>query len=86
MTPAEAAKWMLKRAEQDRGVLYQETAAAHLLEQSDEKLAYWDASGTACLGKEVLAAFRKLTPNHVYERAGKFWRPREDHDLPGRQQ
>ena len=85
MTPGEAARWMRDEVERE-GVLYQETAASRLLEESDDRLAYWDGDGNLCIGKAVLVAFRKLEPELVYERGDKFWRPREEYDLPGRQQ
>lgn len=85
MTPKEAASWMKEQVETE-GLLYQETAAARLLEESDESLAYWDDTGNLCIGKSVLSAFRTITPDLVYERSEKFWRPRADYDRPGRQQ
>lgn len=69
-----------------KGFLYQDEASSHLLHLYDEDLAYYDGSGNVCIGKKVLAIFNKLTPNAVYERAGKFWRDRLDTDQPGRQQ
>jgi hypothetical protein len=80
-----AAHWMLSQFEAKR-FLYQEEAATHLLHLHDEELAYFDHSGNVCVGKSVLAAFNKLTPDVVYERAAKFWRDRLPSDQPGRQQ
>ena len=85
MTPGAAAEWMLKEFETVR-FLYQEHAASFLLHLQDNKLAYFDANGNVCVGKAVLAAFNKLTPTVVYERADKFWRDRLPSDQPGRQQ
>jgi hypothetical protein len=85
MIPTEAAEWMLQQFEAKR-FLYQEEAATHLLHLHDEQLAYFDAAGNACVGKKVLAAFNKLTPDVVYERTDKFWRDRLPSDQPGRQQ
>lgn len=85
MTLEEAAFWMLEQYKAKR-FLYQEEAASHLLHLHDEKLAYYDIHGNACVGKKVLVAFNKLTPNSVYERADKFWRDRLPTDQPGRQQ
>ena len=76
----------MKGQVEKEGLLYQETAAAQLLEENNESLAYWDDSGNLCIGKSVLSAFRTLTPNLVYERSEKFWRIRADYDRPGRQQ
>ena len=85
MTPQEAAEWMLEQFEGGR-CLYQEVAASNLLHLNDEQLAYYDGNGNVCVGKKVLAAFNKLTPDAVYERTGKFWRDRLPSDQPGRQQ
>ena len=85
MTPGQAAQWMLEQYEAKR-FLYQEEAASHLLHLHDEDVAYYDDSGNVCVGKEVLKQFNKLTPDAVYERAGKFWRDRLPTDQPGRQQ
>jgi hypothetical protein len=81
----QAAVWMLQQYGMKR-FLYQEEAASHLLHLHDENLAYYDQNGNVCVGKRVLAAFNKLTPDIVYERAGKFWRDRLSSDQPGRQQ
>jgi hypothetical protein len=85
MTPEQAAAWMLREYEAKR-FLYQDEAASHLLHLNDENLAYFDANGNVCVGKKVLAAFNKLTPDIVYERTDKFWRDRLSTDQPGRQQ
>ena len=85
MTEDEAARWMLAEYERD-GFLYQEAAASHLFQLYDESLAYFDAASNLCVGKGVLKIFNALTPDAVYERAGKFWRQRLETDQPGRQQ
>jgi len=85
MTPQDAAHWMLEQFVAKR-FLYQEEAATHLLNLHNENLAYFDRSGNVCISKAVLAAFNKLTPDLVYERAEKFWRDRLPSDQPGRQQ
>ena len=85
MTEEEAANWMLEQYE-ELGFLYQEGAATHLFQLADERLAYFDQGSNLCVGKGVLAIFNRLTPDAVYERAGKFWRRRLETDQPGRQQ
>ncbi len=85
MSPQEAAEWMREQFKLKR-FLYQEEAATHLLHLHDEELAYFDNDGNVCVGKAVLAAFNKLTPDVVYERADKFWRDRLPTDQVGRQQ
>ena len=85
MTVDEAAAWMLDQYERQR-FLYQEEAASHLLHLYDDALAYYDAKGNDCIGKNVLAKFNKLTPFAVYERTGKYWCDRLPTHQPGRQQ
>ncbi len=85
MSPNDAADWMFEQFKAKR-FLYQEEAATHLLHLHDEGLAYYDDRGNVCVGKAILAAFNKLTPDAVYERATKFWRDRLPSDQPGRQQ
>ena len=85
MTEEEAARWMLAEYEA-AGFVYQETAASHLFQLNDETLAYFDKSSNLCVGKRVLEIFKDLTPDAVYERAGKFWRNRLATDQPDRQQ
>lgn len=85
MTPRAAAEWMLEQFKMKR-FLYQEEAAAHLFMLRDEALTHFDGNGNLCLSKAVLKQFNALTPDAVYERAGKFWRDRLPTDQPGRQQ
>jgi hypothetical protein len=79
MTPQMAAEWMLSQYVED-GYLYQETAASKFLSRDNETLAHFDANGNLCLSKKVLDAFKALTPDAVYERRDKFWRPRVETD------
>jgi hypothetical protein len=85
MNADQAARWMLGQFLGKR-FLYQEEASTHLLHLHDANLAYYDRNGNVCVGKKVLAAFNKLTPAVVYERADKFWRDRLPSDQSGRQQ
>lgn len=85
MTEEQAAQWMLAQYE-TLGYLYQEGAASELFSLNDSDLVYFDASSNLCISKKVLKRFNELTPDAVYERAGKFWRPRLETDQPGRQQ
>ncbi len=76
---------MVAEYERD-GFLYQDIAASHLFHLRDERLAYFDKSSNLCVGRGVLKIFDFLTPDAVYERAGKFWRKRLATDQPSRQQ
>lgn len=80
-----AAQWMLSEFDKV-GFLYQEHVASYLFHYHDESLAYFDKGSNLCVGKGVLVEFNKLTPEIVYERAGKFWRNRLSTDQLGRQQ
>ena len=84
MTALEAAR-LMKSMLDENGQLYQSEAADELA-QNDNRLADYDDEGNLCIDKAVLAEFRKITPDVVYVRSDKMWRPREDYDLPGRQQ
>lgn len=86
MTVDDAADWMVRQFAAMNGVLYQEYVATHLLHLHDPNLAYYDDNGNVCIGKSVLQAFNRLTPDLVYERADKFWRNRRASDQSGRQQ
>jgi hypothetical protein len=85
MTPAEAARWMKEQLDSEE-MLYQSEVAYTLGEHEDERLAYYDDDGNLCVGKQVLAEFRKITPDVVYVRSEKMWRRREDYDEPWRLQ
>lgn len=85
MTEQEAANWMLEKLRED-GFLYQETAAMQFAELEAAALSYYDSQGNLCVGKGVLKLFRAMTPEYVYERAGKFWRERLETDQDSRQQ
>lgn len=85
MTTDEAVQWMLERFARNR-CLYQDEAASNFLHLKDSTLAYYDANGNVCIAKDILKKFNDATPDAVYERADKFWRPRLPTDQPGRQQ
>lgn len=85
MTTDDAVQWMLERFARNR-CLYQDEAASNFLHLKDSTLAYYDANGNVCIAKDILRRFNDATPDAVYERADKFWRPRLPTDQPGRQQ
>ena len=85
MTPAEGAQWMLKELA-DGGELYQDAVAGEMIGHGDDDLAYYDDNGSACVGKKLLSEFKKVSPDVVWSRSGKYWRAREDGDEPGRSQ
>jgi len=85
MTPLDAATWMLATVK-SQGELYQEAVANELIGHGDEALAYYDDSGNVCVGKKVLSEFKKISPDIVWSKSGKYWRQRESDDEPGRMQ
>jgi hypothetical protein len=82
-----AAKWMLAELEKQDGVLYQEDAASQIADRFGERFVYENESGNACIDRQVLAAFRKLTGESVVWISGeRLWRTRELGDESTRQQ
>src|SRR2546428_127817 len=87
-TAAAVADWMLKELEKQDGVLHQEDAASQIADLFGERFTYEsEETGNACIDKQVLAAFRRLTGDEVvWIRGEKVWRQRELGDEPGRKQ
>ncbi|MGX5800235.1 DUF6953 family protein [Bradyrhizobium sp. Arg314] len=85
MTPAEGAELMLAMFN-EHGWLSQDDAANRLYEEADEDCIYFNANGNIAIKAEVLAAFKKLTPDAVWLRGSRLWRPRQEGDEAGRQQ
>ncbi len=85
-TAKEVAAWKLKELnEQD--LLYQEVAAYEILDRFGEHFTYYNENGNLAIDKTVLAAFRHITGDDVvWCRSERYWRRREEGDLPGRQQ
>jgi hypothetical protein len=85
-TPSDVAQWMLSELNAS-DLLYQEAAAYQILDRFGEEFTYFNANGNIAISKPVLAAFNNLTGDDVvWSRSARFWRKREEHDLPGRQQ
>jgi hypothetical protein len=87
VTADAVAAWMVKELEKQDGVLYQAEAAPQIADLFGERFIYENGSGNACINKQVLAAFRKLTGDDVVWSSGeRLWRRREVGDEPTRQQ
>jgi hypothetical protein len=85
--PTTVANWMLCELEKQDGVLYQEDAATQIADLFGERFTYENDWGNACVDKQVLAAFRKLTGDSVVWSSGeRLWRRREKGDEPTRRQ
>lgn len=82
----DVAMWMLASLKAD-GALYQDVAASQIYDLFGEEFTAINQNGNLSIQKAVLTAFNKLTPEGVvWVRSQRMWRPREDYDLPGRQQ
>lgn len=78
------AAWMLRKIH-DESCVYQDDVVDHIIKADGEELLIENADGNQVLGKGVLAAFRKLTPdNVVWVRPDRYWRLRVAEDEPGR--
>lgn len=76
--------WMLAKIETEACV-YQDDVVDYLIKASREDLLIENANGNQVLGKGILAAFRKLTPdNVVWVKPDRYWRFRVAEDEPGR--
>lgn len=71
MSPEEAARWMYGRLRRN-GRFGQREAACYLVGIGDDRLAYVDHDGSPCVGRPVLARFRRF-PGIVYDRRSKAW-------------
>ncbi len=85
MTGADGvAQWMLAKIDTD-GCIYQDDVVDHLVRSKLEDLLIENADGNLVLSKQVLAAFRKLTPdNVVWVKPERYWRHRVAEDDEGR--
>lgn len=78
------ANWMLKKIESEACV-YQDDVVDYIVKAKREELLSENADGNQVLGKGVLTAFRKLTPdNVVWVKPDRYWRFRVAEDEPGR--
>ncbi|OIT16365.1 hypothetical protein BL243_11195 [Ralstonia solanacearum] len=78
------ARWMLAQIEREE-CLYQDDVVDYLVRAKREDLLTENADGNQALGKDVLAAFRKLTGTTVvWVKPDRYWRLRVKEDEPGR--
>lgn len=84
MDAGAVAQWMLLQIECE-DCIYQDEVVDHIIRAGDEDMLIENADGNLVLGKEVLAAFRKLTPDTVvWVKPDRYWRFRVAEDEPGR--
>ncbi|EJM20673.1 hypothetical protein PMI21_01019 [Pseudomonas sp. GM18] len=78
------AVWMLDQIQRE-DCIYQDDVVDHLITAGREDLLAENAEGNQVIGKTVLAAFRKLTPDSVvWVKPDRYWRFRVAEDEPGR--
>ena len=84
MDPEAVARWMLAQIEREDCV-YQDDVVDYLVKAQREDLLIENADGNQVVGKEVLAAFRKMTEaTVVWVKPDRYWRFRVPEDEPGR--
>ncbi|MEJ8822227.1 hypothetical protein WKW80_09265 [Variovorax humicola] len=77
----------MKATLDEEGTLYQDVAAANIAVKFGEPfVTISEVSGNQVIDKAVLAAFNKITKDVVWIRSERYWRPRQPHDVTGRQQ
>lgn len=78
------AQWMLAQIERE-ACIYQEDVVDYLVKVKREDLLTENTDGNQVVGKEVLAAFRKLTETTVvWVKHDRYWRFRVHEDEPER--
>jgi len=81
-TPKDVAEFMARRLSEQKE-LVQEDIVFDIERQFGKEFVYENENGNSAIDKKVLAEFRKLTPDAVWERGTRSWRPREKFDTPG---
>lgn len=81
-TAKDVAEFM--KTQLDRmGCIYQEDIAYSIQEDFGEEFIYFNDNGGVSIDRKVLSEFRKLTPDVVWERGERCWRPRiDEYDAP----
>lgn len=78
---------MVSHFEDGRHFLYQEQIVYKIKNEFGTEFVYKNRNGNLAIAPEVLSAFRLLTKEtHVWDRGSRAWRPRSEHDRPGRAQ
>lgn len=84
-TAKDVAEYMEARLRQD-GILGQEEVVSDIEDHFGSEFVYENPNGNPAIDKDVLAEFKKLTPNAVWSRGERVWRPRERWDTKSRMQ
>jgi hypothetical protein len=86
VTADELAKWMQNRLT-DQKCVYQDESVDVAIKAKAEHLYRINDDGNIVLGKDVLAAFKKLNATTaVWVKPDRYWRWRCSTDEPGREQ
>ena len=84
--PEDVARWMLQEIGRE-GFLSHHEAVPAIERRFGERFSYRSTRGSRVIVSEVLRAFLKASGDSVvWSRRGKFWRPRQPSDRPGREQ
>lgn len=84
MVVESVANWMLAHIKRE-ACIYQDEVVDYLIRAKQENFLTENADGNQVVGKEVLAAFRKLTETTVvWVKTDRYWRFRVVEDEPGR--
>ncbi len=82
-TAQDVATFMLKRLNEEDGVLYQEDIVSDIRERYGDEFVYDNENGNPGIDRKVLSEFRKLTQGKVvWSRGEQYWKFREDSDDP----
>jgi hypothetical protein len=68
----------------ERGQLSHQQALNLIRREFGDEFLYRNKDGGTAISRKVLAAFKKLTPNAVWERQGLRWRERQPWDKKAR--
>jgi hypothetical protein len=84
MDTATASSWMKLQLEKD-GCLYQDDVVDYLVKSGADSLLRENADGNLVLERNLLNAFKELTPeNVVWVKPDRYWRFRVPEDEQGR--
>jgi len=84
-SPAEVAQWMHEQL-RERGTLFQSTVAFGIQRRFGSEHVYINKNRNLAVSRDVLAEFRVLTPDVVWERRKRVWRIRRETDPADRRQ
>lgn len=85
-TVDDVAKHLVERFEAANGYLAQDDAAQEVENAFGEPFVYYNDAGNLAIARDVLDAFRKQTPDVVWDRTERAWRRRGHGDDPTRRE